>query len=148
MTPETPRNIFAEVFGDILRQDAAQPEHEPTSSMVVVGKANAKLSQNLDLALDRQREILSQPITPETTQRDKRLSADVAHQVVRAAVSVDEQQLKRKPDDEKIARMLARLYEVRKQLELEGHVIPEIPTRPGGTAKDPARAWRPGSDEP
>jgi len=127
MTPEIPRNIFAEVFGDILRQEAPQPEHKPTSTMVVVGEANAKLIKNLDMALDRQREILSRPITSETSPRDKRLSADVAHQVVRTAVSVDEQRLKRKPDDDKIARMLARLYEVRKELELEGHVISQVP---------------------
>ena len=82
-------DIFDEVFGDVLRPAAPQPEHERTPDMAV--GANEKLSRNLDLALDRQSEILSQPITPQTSPRDKRLSADVAHNIVRAAVSVGEQ---------------------------------------------------------
>jgi hypothetical protein len=121
----TSPDIFDEVFGDSLRP-ARQPPSEPTPTIVAAEEASGKLCQNLDLALDRQREILSSPVTPEMPPRDKRLIADVAHQVARTAVSVDEQRLKRKPDDEKLAAIMARLWEVRKELEREGHIIPSL----------------------
>jgi hypothetical protein len=38
----------------------------PASVQIVDGAASAKLGRNLDLALDRQTEILSKPITAET----------------------------------------------------------------------------------
>ncbi len=109
-------------FGEVLRPVPPESALEP--SLTVAGEANAKLSENLNLALDRQREILSQPITPETPPRDKRLKADVAHQVVKTAVSVDEQRLKRKPDENKLAEFMKIVAEEKKRLELEGHVIP------------------------
>jgi hypothetical protein len=112
----TPPDIFDAVFGEVLGAAVPRPEH-PRTPLNVAVEANEKLSQNLDFALDRQRELVSHPITPETSPREKRLVADVAHQVVRTAVSVDEQRLKRKNQD-LLPGILARLVELEKDEKL------------------------------
>lgn len=100
MAGEDP-DIFDELFGNELTPVApAQPPNLPAPAQVLNGEASVKLGRNLDLALDRQLEILAQPITPETDAREKRLIGEVAHQTVRAAVSVDEHRFKREQKDD------------------------------------------------
>jgi len=59
----------------------------------------AKLKRNLDLALERHEEILSQPIAEETDVRNKRLVAEVATATVKAAISTDKNALKARQDN-------------------------------------------------
>jgi hypothetical protein len=132
------RDIFDEVFGDLLRPALPSPEHESAPPIVAV-EANEKLSQNLDLALDRQREIVSQPITSEMPPREKRLVADVAHQVVRTAVSLDEQRLRRK-DQDLLPAILKRLLEEEKRLQAEAQSRPDSASiAPPGTRTEEER---------
>lgn len=44
--------------------------------------------------------------------------------ILNAQLRVNETRLKQRSDDNKLAIVMARLYESRKELELEGHVLP------------------------
>jgi len=98
---KVPFDIFDEVFGEALEEAQARAplDHAVGPARLVEGEASAKLSRNLDMALDRQGEIVAQPITDETPPRDKRLIADVAHQIVKTAVGVDANRLQARKDD-------------------------------------------------
>jgi hypothetical protein len=93
-----PFNVFDEIFCAAPTPASEEPPTEPPQ--IVAGEESAKLNRNLNAALDRQGEILSHPITAETSPRDKRLIADVANHIVRVAVSVEAQRLKTRRDDE------------------------------------------------
>lgn len=137
MTDEDP-DIFDELFGDASPATVSDP---PPAPALVEGEASAKLGRNLDLALERQGEILSQPLTPATDAREKRIVADVAHQVVRAAVSVDANRLQERNKDTGWSETLAEVralkavrdakLEERRRLQLNalpaGHANFEIP---------------------
>ena len=98
---------FDEVFGAAISPVAKTPEPQPATVQIVGGDASAKLARNLDMALERQSEILAQPITDETDPREKRLVADVSHQIVRTAVAVDENRLRERNKDTGWAETLA-----------------------------------------
>ena len=60
----------------------------------MAAEAHAKLKRNLDLALQRHEERLSQPLAEETDLRNKRLVAEVANTTVEAALATDRNALK------------------------------------------------------
>jgi threonine aldolase len=91
---------------------APPPAAEPESSRVVAAEALAKLKRNLDLALERHEEILSQPIAEEVDVRKKRLVAEVATATVKAALTTDKTALKARSDNV-IERVLLRAVYVR-----------------------------------
>jgi len=93
MTEKPALPVFAEVFSDVLRP-APQPAPPTTEE-----EAHTKLKRNLDLALERHGEILSQPITEETNARDKRLAADVGASTIKAALTTDKTALKARQDN-------------------------------------------------
>jgi hypothetical protein len=104
-------SVFDEFFADDLNNADARGalNSPPAETEETPADANAKVNRNLHLALDRQGEVLSQPITPEMDPKDKRLTAEVAHHAVRTAIQVDENRLRRQTDDilPKIARAIA-----------------------------------------
>ena len=110
------RDPFDEIFGDALNPVARMPEPMPASVQIVDGAASAKLGRNLDLALDRQTEILSKPITAETDARERRLVADTAHQVVKTAAGIDASRLQARGDDDSLARIFQKIAEARERL--------------------------------
>jgi hypothetical protein len=77
---------------------APLPADQPEPPRAVAGEAHAKLKRNLDLALERHEEILSQPIREETDVRNKRLVAEVATATVKAALTTDRTALKARQD--------------------------------------------------
>jgi hypothetical protein len=86
---------------------ASPPADESEPPRAVATEAHAKLRQNLDLALQRHKEMLSQRITEETDIRNKRLVAEVATATVKAALATDRTALKARSDNI-IARVLLR----------------------------------------
>lgn len=90
-----------------------RPADEPEPPCAVAAEAHAKLKQNLDLALERHGEILSQPIAEETDVRSKRLVAEVATATVKAALTTDRTALKARADNT-IERLLLRAIVVRR----------------------------------
>ena len=86
---------------------------EPEPPRTVAAEAHAKLTRNLDLALERHGEILSQPIAEETDVRNKRLVAEVATATVKAALTTDRTALKAR-SDKTIERVLLRAIVVRR----------------------------------
>jgi hypothetical protein len=86
---------------------ALSPANEPEPSRAVATEAHAKLKRNLDLALERHEEILSQPIAGEIDVRKKRLVAEVATATIKASVTTDRTALKARSDNI-IARVLLR----------------------------------------
>lgn len=92
---------------------APLPAGEPEPPHAVAAEAHAKLKRNLDLALERHEEILSQPIAEETDVRNKRLVAEVATATVKAALTTDRTALKAR-SDRTIERVLLRLLFYRK----------------------------------
>jgi hypothetical protein len=75
------------------------PADEPEPPRALVAEAHAKLKRNLDLALERYEEILSQPIAEETDVRNKRLVAEVATATVKAALATDRTALKARQEN-------------------------------------------------
>ena len=103
-----------------------QLEENFAAGALVINDANAKLARNLDAGLDRQWEILAKPIFDGMNIKEKRLIADVAYQTLRGAISVDEQRLRPKTDDSQWQKLMSEMYEARKELELEGHVLIDV----------------------
>jgi len=75
------------------------PADEPELTRAVAAEAHAKLKRNLDLALERHEEILSQPLAEETDVRNKRLVAEVATATVKAALATDRTALKARQEN-------------------------------------------------
>ena len=96
-----------------------------------MAEAHAKLKRNLDLALERHEEILSQPIARETDVRDKRLVAEVATATVKAALTTDKTALKARQDNT-MARVLLRLlfYRYLRGLPLSPEYVQQLKTAP------------------
>lgn len=59
----------------------------------------------------------------EDTARTERLRQGAAKMALNAQLRVNEHRLKKSHDDSKLAVIMARMWEVRKALELEGHVL-------------------------
>ena len=78
---------------------APLPADEPELTRAVAAEAHAKLKRNLDLALERHEEILSQPLAEETDVRNKRLVAEVATATVKAALATDRTALKARQEN-------------------------------------------------
>jgi hypothetical protein len=107
-------DVFDDIFGPELNPVA--PEPPPVAAQLVGGDAHAKLGRNLDLALQRQTEILSKPITDETEPREKRLVADTAHMVVKTAAGIDASRLQARGDDDSLARIFQKIAEAKQRL--------------------------------
>jgi hypothetical protein len=73
--------------------------NEPEPPRVAATEAHAKLKRNLDLALERHKEILSPAIAQETDVRNKRLVAEVATATVKAVLTTDRTALKARSDN-------------------------------------------------
>lgn len=87
-------------FDGIFGKPKQSEREAVTQSLIPAhGTADAKLAQNLDLALTRQGELLVKPIDEDTSPRERRIVADVSNQVVRVAVGVDEQRFRPRADD-------------------------------------------------
>lgn len=59
----------------------------------------------------------------EDTARTERLRQGAAKMALNAQLRVNEHRLKKSHDDSKLTVIMARMWEVRKALELEGHVL-------------------------
>jgi hypothetical protein len=105
-------DIFDAVFG-AAKTPETPPSAEPAT--LTATDANAKLRRNIDLALDRQGEILSQPVTPETPPKDKRIVAEVANHTVKTGVRVEESRLRARNEDI-MPRILAALAREKQKL--------------------------------
>jgi len=57
--------------------------------------------------------------------RTERIRQNAAKMALNAQLRVNEHRLKKSHDDSKLAVIMAKMWEVRKQLEIEGHVLPE-----------------------
>jgi fumarylacetoacetate (FAA) hydrolase family protein len=134
---EGDRDPFDDIFAPELNPVAQTPEPPPVAVQLVGGDAAAKLGRNLGLALERQSEILAKPITDETDAREKRLQADVAHQVVKTAVGVDANSLKERENDNTLARIFQRIAEARERLG-ERLAPEEILRLDAGPSSEPA----------
>jgi hypothetical protein len=108
-----PFDLFAEILNEPTEET---PSVEGRA--IAAGVANAKLRRNLDLALTRQGEILSQTITEAMGPKDKRLVADVATATVKAANSVDRTVLAAR-QEETLRLVLQRMREEQARLASE-----------------------------
>jgi len=110
---------------------APLPADEPEPPRAVAAEAHAKLKRNLDLALERHEEILSQPIAEETDVRNKRLVAEVATATVKAALTTDRTALKARQDNTLEIVMLRVLFHRKRMgLELEPKYVERLKNAP------------------
>lgn len=65
----------------------------------------------------------SSPLDEDSARRE-RLRHNSAKMILNAQLRVNETRLKQKADENKLAAVMARLWEARKELEIEGHVLP------------------------
>jgi hypothetical protein len=114
MTEKPTLPVFNEVFGDLLRP-APQPAPDSEFAPSTGEAANAKLKRNLNLALERHKDIMSLDIGPESPVGEKRLVLEAATATVKAALTTDRTALKARSNNT-LERVFLRLLFIKLQM--------------------------------
>lgn len=101
----------------------AEPAPTPQVPPDTIGMdETAMLQANAKLALQRQMEILTTPLGPDTDVRERKLVAETAHQVLKTGVSLDQGRYQKRTEAGG-SPFLAALIEKCKQLRKEKRVM-------------------------